>query len=109
MELTGKCKEDFKKWFHENSWDLCVGCGDDWDYWKFEELSESLRFGVYVDFFDSVELFPSINYTYNVTMQGTDWFHVRVDNNYVINGLKTRPEARKHAIEKSNELYNENK
>ena len=110
MELTGKCKEEFEVWYipyiRKNPF---VGDRyfDDTLITQFYEWSDSMQYGVYVDYFDSVGIMISVPYTYNVTMNGCDWFHVRVDNKYVVNGLKTRPEARQKAIEKANELRNE--
>jgi len=52
MELTGKCKEDFEKWI------LKLWCVDvslhDYFIEEFDREWESKKYGVYVDFFDSV-------------------------------------------------------
>ena len=112
MKLTGKCKEDFEKWLYKsNVLTLNILHSQNIDVFEkekyFYKLSDSMQYGVYVDFFDSVELFPNVIYSYNVSMQGCNWFSVRVDNKYVVNGLKTRQEARTQAITKANEIYNQ--
>ena len=110
MELTGKCKEDFSKWLQRESIeqkDFCFG-------WQiFYQLPESMQFGVYVEFFDSVgihiETLPVWNY-------GTLDF----DFGYIIKYLEGdfrkgvvnekeifhRSDARIFAIQKANGIYN---
>ena len=103
MELTGKCREDFKKWYtityFKNLTPLSIQehctileC--------FDDCFESMQYGVYVDFFDSVGIRISMNqfndeYWFDIDPQGID-----------SECLKTRPEARMAAIEKANEIYN---
>lgn len=111
MILNGKCKEDFEKWYiekyHSNTknkvtlklylivfWDLC----------------DSKKYGILVDFFDSVGIRIDLLSVGEPTMQGFNFFGHR----FLINGfkanltfIKTRQEARTKAIEKANECYNE--
>jgi len=105
MELTGKCKEDFEKWFKEfhpffeldsSEW------YEDEKYW--DDLDDSMQYGVYVDFFDSVgsEVYITnglfdIEIRQNRTLIDRSWGEVA-----------TRHEARTKAIEKVNEIYNSN-
>ncbi len=109
MKLTGKCKEDFEKWFQEKSeshYRLV-----EW----FEALDFNMQYGVYVDFFDIkgviTDIQPFINYDSN-KYTDIDLFSVNIT---VLNEVmedtffgeyKTRKEARTAAIEKANELYN---
>ena len=117
MELTGKCELDFDKWLKENNKDL-LKLSDPSIYFSeifsmsalFKYLTESMQYGVYVDFFDGVGI--SVN-NKRVDFNDQTWFCVIVNNNYIeikndlpINHFKTRPEARTAAIEKANELYN---
>jgi len=100
MKLTGKCKEDFEKWYLKyiilNSEKLISNT----DVNYFNLLTESMQYGVYVDFFDSVGIRISMNqfnkeYWFDIDPQAED-----------CECLKTRTEARTAAIEKTNEIYN---
>ena len=107
MELTGKCKKDFEKWFSEKSeshYRLV-----EW----FEALDVSMQYGVYVDFFDSVGMMIELQVHVDPTMQGGSFkkfkavilFKGRFVN--VPNGYGKRYNARTEAIKKANELYND--
>ena len=113
MELTGKCKEEFEKWYiityFKDSIPLSVQehcaileC--------FDDCFKSMRYGVLEDYFDSVGVNIEIQnrvigWNYKeveylpccITLKGFD-FGIH---------FKTRPEARTAAIEKANELRNE--
>jgi len=101
MELTGKCKEDFEKWL------LYSGVYGEYEYHldedlvsHFENLKTSMKYGVYVDFFDSVDIKISMN-QYNKD------FWVDIQKTFFESDiLLTRAEARIVAIEKANEIYN---
>jgi hypothetical protein len=61
MKLTGKAKIDFERWIliGQNLYDFlylgnCMECSG---YVEFDTLPEPMKFGVYVDFADSVEIF----------------------------------------------------
>lgn len=117
MELTGKCKEDFKKWYR-NSVELPFG----WNFnpsggitvcpelRDFMNLPPSMQYGVYVDFFDSVGIHLEIELKWpdpypwgvNYTINGTKWLPCGIPNHF-----ETRDEARQKAIEKANEIYNQ--
>ena len=98
MKLTGKCKEDFEKWIKadilsEHRYSELITNG-------FSQFPESMQYGVYVDFFDSVGIRISTNqfnkeYWFDIDPQAED-----------CECLKTRPEARAAAIEKANEIKN---
>ena len=96
--LTGKCKEDFEKWFITSQ---LKGTKIDNFYMQYF----SMQYGVYVDFFDSV----------GIELYGGRWevethkgFSVLIfeEGHYDLVREETRHEARKKAIEKANEIYN---
>tara|TARA_R110000851_G_C12941098_1_gene552255 strand:- start:232 stop:525 length:294 start_codon:yes stop_codon:yes gene_type:complete len=96
MELTGKCKEQFDKWycieFEKRSLPYTQG---------FYVSDLSIQYGVYVDFFDSVgidlDLFKS--------RVNKKIFYVCIDD-FSSQPFNSRPKARTAAIEKANEIYN---
>jgi hypothetical protein len=106
MKLTGKCKEDFEKWLEEKYEDIKVSMSHQLmfsPYHHFHLLPQSMQYGVYVDFFDSVGgvLIHSIK-----PLRSGEW-ECLVNGRAVIG--ETRQEARVKAIEKANEIYNESK
>jgi len=95
MMLTGKCKKDFFKWFQSKSqthYRL-----KEW----FEDLDDSMQYGVYVDFFDSVGHRIGVS----PVLENDFWVYVN-DEEIKDVDFKTRPEARAEAIKKANEIYN---
>jgi hypothetical protein len=106
MRLTEKCKEEFQKWYLSTFWKTekagqgvaiidkgVVGLN------RFYYLPESMQIGVYEDYFDSVGvLVPSIS-------NGWECFYTTDRGN--MQQFKTRKEARTAAIEKANEIRNE--
>jgi hypothetical protein len=107
MKLTGKCKEDFENFVILNTFKerskkgyIIADFKDD-----FNELPESMKYGVYVDFFDSVGLFIEIaNDNQDIK---TFWVDINLDSADDDVELDTRPEARILAIETANKTYNE--
>lgn len=102
MKLTGKCKEDFEKWYKQTSKQNYI------NYGMFLNMPLVFQYGVYVDFFDSVGIFCE-DRRYNTTKMAWvvkypnfDGVQDRFDSL-----TKTRQEARVQAIEKANEIYNE--
>jgi len=100
--LTGKCKELFEEWYISQ---IDVDF-DEFNQVKIEILGQfyllslSAKWGVYQDFFDSLEVDLEVRKHQN----GVEFIWI-VD----IRGVgvtKTRQEARKAAIEKANELIN---
>ena len=96
--LTGKCEIAFVRWydnkvFAEKEYLLLED--------KFSNLPFSMQYGIYEDFFDSVEIYfhterlPFGNYH--------AYFHGKNKSKEV---FKTRQEARKAAIEQANLIYN---
>ena len=105
MELTGAAKEAFEKWYYNQS-DI-PQLYDDYtlDYVsQFYNLPDSMKWGVYVDWFDSV------GYHLSITFDGFDEFGWEVDMfKETITcplWMDTRPEARTEAIKKGDELFN---
>jgi hypothetical protein len=108
MKLTGKCKEDFEKWYFDFAMSEGSALVLDWFY----KLNHSMQYGVYVDFFDSVDIYVSDKWNlYNVdkgvvTEWGSHiWTKENGDEN--IRNKNSRIEARSKAIEKVNNIYNE--
>ncbi len=99
MELTGKCKKDFEKWLSDWKIDNRMG------HFGFQYLHDSMQWGVYVDFFDSVNynigLIP--HWLNNNTVD--KWYFDLNDCIYK-DYANTRQEARTEAIKKANEIYN---
>lgn len=100
--MKDKFKEDFKKWFYKN---LTLKYTFDLEHW-FPYLPFSMRYGILVDFFDSVGVFILINkqfdlevYDFNID-NGTDFYESETFE------FKTRHEARTEAIKKAKEIYN---
>lgn len=97
MTLTGRCKEDFDKWFESEESNL--------QYYEeglsyFQTLPSSMRYGVYVDFFDVVRV------SILIELSKTDGFYESfVKGESCYDGL-SRLEARIAAVSKANEIYN---
>jgi hypothetical protein len=107
MELTGICKKKFEKWFtnsdnHKGFDAEQVALDRKYRLNLFYQLTKSMQYGVYVDFFDSVGI-----EIYNLKTI-SELFDKNNKKCYYIEELKTRPEARTKAIEKANEIYNLN-
>jgi len=100
MELTGKCKEDFE---NAISYTL-VQSGMIKQVDEFYMFPSSMQYGVYVDFFDSVGIYISIEPYQDYDSDIQFWcFNIKGFN---IIELNTRNEARTEAIKKANEIYN---
>tara|TARA_R110000744_G_scaffold372161_1_gene483683 strand:- start:1906 stop:2283 length:378 start_codon:yes stop_codon:yes gene_type:complete len=124
MKLTGKCKGAFEKWYMNSSsiyfsagyhevLSRLYGVSHEGELSVFYHSPESMQYGVYVDWFDSVGVKIVVDFDTNKNK----WFawllrnqRVRVlmrDNIFEQLFLESRPEARTAAIEKANEIYNE--
>ena len=105
MEITGKCREEFKKWQHDCNWfeDFNIYNENYRNIEIFYTLTPSMQYGVYVDFFDSV----GINITDYVRFYEISWSGFVSD---ICEGKyhnKGRQYSRLKAIEKANEIYND--
>ena len=107
MELTGKCKSDFEVYrLRELPYTESELRGSGCTMW--ESLDDSMKYGVYVDFFDNVGI--SINVTPWSESDGFSFDALVYKEKYkpvsINDAWTTRPEARTAAIEKANEIYN---
>ena len=108
MELTGKTEVAFNKFWYKfrsqskqkNVYQLTLK--------QFNNLPESMRWGVYVDFFDltgiSIEICREKGYQVDIEVyddQGTEFFVPSIRK------IASRPLARTAAITKANELFND--
>lgn len=105
MELTGKAKEDFEKWYLKSN---DRGVADSaYLLYFFYSLTDSAIYGVYVDFFDSVGLKLGVystenSYSYILRPDGS----IKVKDYPFWEG-KNLSEARAKGVERANEAYNE--
>ena len=106
--MKGKCKEEFDKWYGLNYEAISLRSIDDYFYIDgFYELPDSMQYGVIEDFFDSVGITIIIDYicmTFEVCV-----IEDLIDEDYrhdIDADFETRKEARKQAIEKATEIYN---
>jgi hypothetical protein len=114
MKLTGKSKISFEKWYFKYCEDLELypnGTNKRHIMLMFYELTQSMQYGVYVDFFDSVGIMLSMENYYNTKSDiyyEVGWTTIsRGWNTMNDMQFKTRQEARTKAIEKANKIYNE--
>ena len=119
MKLTGKCKEDFNEWLEKPTNESeqegrCSWIGEEdssrfniWTTNYFYQLPQSMQYGVYVDFFESVDVGIDtkfcgyLKYDYSIKDKIS---HVLLFTEY--DWSTTRQEARTKAIKKANEIYN---
>jgi len=119
MKLTGKCKEEFEKWLSDQDCynyetlevdcDNALGMNPHEVYWfvVFDKLPRDFKYGVYVNYFDSVLISVSCYriskewVQYDVIDYKHDDFNVDEQESY-----RTRQEARDKAIEKANQIRN---
>lgn len=118
MELTGKCKQEFEKWLTELGPDkISFDDGTNAVYVNapqfFNQLLPSMKYGVYVDFFDSKDIYIAVDSGVNREDGEISVEHrgeiMNDKGSYVDATLyfSTRPEVRTEVIKKANELYNE--
>ena len=113
MEITGKCKENFEEWLGSQT----RNTGSDIHKWyvtwaKFHIISDSAKWGVYVDFFDSVGLLIDTEIVWGFDALNLNVYEYTIKHQEELlllgEGYKeTRPKSRTAAIERANELYNE--
>ena len=119
MELTGKALTDFDKWalLQDGLFDYAIENDDDkgiptyegryFHYVHIHDMPLSMRYGVYVDFFDDfgmqiyVKPTSSIDNPWSVYI---DNFGQHILTEYI--DCFTRPEARTEAIKQANQIYN---
>lgn len=105
MELTGKAKEDFDNWWSSITSPALSG---EIHHFKVktrfdvgvEDLTDSMKYGVYVDWFDSVGIIIEVIFPFS------SWSYIVNDDLDPLKEFDTRQEVRIKAIEKANEIYN---
>ena len=107
MKLTNKCKLDFQQWFcsndnHHGLNDYQISLDKKYRMSLFNQLTPSMQYGVYVDFFDSKGFIVEAGRS----MEGYSYFVTTTTAAYQQFSASNRPEARSQAIIKANELYN---
>lgn len=101
MKLKGKAKKDFEKWYNKHyKYCMLSYWGESLNYHFFSNLPLSMQYGVLVDFFYSVGIEIQIGKQHSCRC----WlYNVGLGNEE----SDTRNEARKAAVEKANELFNQ--
>ena len=108
MELTGKCKQDFEKWFfysvNQNGLSK-EQIKKDIEYRKklFYSMPFQCQIGVYENFADNVNIDISVKPVY---VEKKKEFYAEVDTVYFFYA-KTRDEAREWAVKQLEEIYND--
>jgi hypothetical protein len=104
--LNGKCKEEFEKWKINKRFDIMFGS-------DFFTLPDSMKFGVYQDFFITNKIYIEIQLKTEPTMQGARFQMFRPEILHKgrfhncgasFGGITT---ARTEAIKTANNLFNE--
>lgn len=112
MELTGKCKEDFEKWYAYEVYPDVHHVFGMQEYYN--AIPFSMQYSIYLDFFDSVGISFYVTPLFNMenkkeyTHRLETFEYPLLDNCdlYVSYNHNTRHEARKEAIKSANEIYN---
>ena len=111
MELTGKCKEEFEGYLnklrkHETERKFAdIDMIIESQGYDFDDLPDSMKYGVLVDYFDSV--FIDVNVRKYRTSGRFFYTIFDIKNKSYQNVLDTRLEAMTASIEKADELRNE--
>ena len=105
--LTGKNKEQFEEWFNKNIHDE-----QERMYYieKFYSMHLSMQFGVYVDYYNSIDVRVFIEEEYDTMFQYQRGFNPVVNGTQLHSNGDCFPhieEARTKALEKANEIVNE--
>ena len=107
--LTGKCKEDFEKWYLKAIEDLREdyhGYNKSVIISKFYREIDSMQYGVLVDFFDENEIYLCLGF-----YKGYRVYRCRIEYNGLEDSLIESIDlngAREEAIKQANKIYNEN-
>lgn len=108
MILTKQCKEDFEAWIvKEYNYGLTeTYIDEDGVLWQngrvFYTIPLSMQWGLLDDFFESV----NIEIVVRKREGKYNWFAGESVKNFEVDDHESKDEARKKAIEKANELYN---
>jgi len=114
MELTGKCKAEFEKWYFKRYGVLPEDFSNEATFW---ELDDNMKFGVFQDYFDSVgvmiDLQPVCDYNKHTYTKLLEFivhvfgFNIDYKTKDETITKKTRPEARTKSVIKADEIRNE--
>jgi len=105
MKLTGKAKAKFEEWYNSDGVPMTYPHFDD-----FCMLPEAAQWGVIQDWADSIGVRIDIVVFYDRMLGYVRGYEVKVNDDNIFNNgdvFETRQEARNAAIEKLNELINE--
>jgi uncharacterized protein YycO len=118
MELTGKTLKDFWIWYllpeQRKAYKTSSLRGvDNVAKIRFLAMSFTERYGVYVDFFDSVGILIENGVVWDSEISSVNIYEYNIKNQeekmYLADGCcNSLLESRKEAIEKANEIYNLN-
>ncbi len=112
MKLTGKCKEDFDKWYSDKYFPSIESLAGhrislidkgNISLNRFYTLQPEMQWGVYVDFFHNIEDKTELRMLGKVS-KGWEKYYFEFRHN--MHQYETINEARNAAIEKANEIYN---
>ena len=95
--VTDKNERQFKSWYYNE----CLN--EEIDYYSFVLLPFEMQIGVYLAYYDSLDLLIGIEYQY-----GFKWTLLEVNEgqDFHCGGFDTRNEAYKEAFKKANDLIN---
>lgn len=108
MILTKQAKKDFNKWIEEQG--IFLGLHpNEWREYNIEELSENFQYALIIEWFDSVDIIISVRWEWSTkTFQSSIFSKGNNENVFHLSHSHTRTEITKKAIEKANEIYNQN-
>jgi len=105
MRLTGKAENEFFEWYRNTDFKSRNQPG----LALFYNYCDSMQYGVYLDFFDSVGIRIVIDMDFENEVYDKFALYIEYKKhcfcNYGMN-FKTRKEARTEGIENANEIYN---
>lgn len=117
MELTGKCKKDFEKWYLKQ--DYCSASLTEYSKSQvlkmFICLADPFKYGVLIDFFGEnniiIDIQPILDYNENIYVKVLEWLTIVIGLNIEPKEIendsyKTRNQARESAIKQANKMYN---
>lgn len=113
--LTGQTKEKFNNWFLQNYYTDVNGIITDKEKLSaFKGLNFAMQYGVYINFFDSIEI--------QIFIKGYKFFHEPKEyyfiicneamihlNNHVEDRFNTRFKTQIESIKRANKIYNNGK
>ena len=113
MKLTDKTKQDFEKWYREQTPEM----GHWYSIINFNNLPDSMKYGVYQDFFESknmiLDIQPICDYNSDGYIRVIEYICnvIEIGEKFIdrdIEGFELLKDARKFIINMANEIYNEN-